>query len=100
MGHSKGGNGVSVTDDEIIRSVKLRFRVCNYLFRLGAIWFLVGATLSVFPLSIEPWVPDAVEITGGGIFLAAFAVTLAIYRCPVCDRYLSRFRPRKDQCPN
>jgi hypothetical protein len=40
----------------------------------------------------------AVGITGAGIFSAAFALTLAIYRCPVCDRFLSRFRPRKDQC--
>jgi hypothetical protein len=37
---------------------------------------------------------------GAGIFSAAVGLTLAIYRCPVCDRYLSRFRSRKELCPH
>jgi rubrerythrin len=43
---------------------------------------------------------EIIQWVGFGIFSAAFALTLAIYRCPVCDRYLSRFRPRKELCPN
>jgi hypothetical protein len=38
------------------------------------------------------------ELIGLGIFMSGFAITLAIYRCPVCDHYLSKFRPDKTKC--
>ncbi len=88
-----------MTDEEVIRTVKVRYRVCNYLFRLGIIGFVVGAVLGNLSLPMDKWIPDGIAIAGAAVFLSAFAVTLALYRCPVCDRYLSRFRPRKDQCP-
>jgi rRNA maturation protein Nop10 len=25
-------------------------------------------------------------------------MTFALYRCPVCDHYLSKFRPNKEKC--
>ncbi len=88
-----------MTEEEIIRSVKVRYRVCNYLFRLGIVGFFAGAVLGNIPLNVERWIPDGIAIAGAAIFLSATVVTLALYRCPVCDRYLSRFRPRADQCP-
>ena len=89
-----------MTSEEIIRSVQLRFRACNYLFRLGAIFLLVGVAFEILRWSSSEWIPFSIELTGAGIFFSAFVLTLAIYRCPVCDHYLSRFRPRKDQCPH
>ena len=89
-----------MNDEDVIKAVRLRYRICNYLFTLGAAWYAIGAILSLFLRSAS----DArtafvvVEVVGAGIFSAAFAVSLAIYRCPVCDHFLSRFRPRKDQC--
>ena len=91
--------------EEVLKSVRLRYRVCNYLFRLGIISFILGvigqnagaymhvdaSTLQFFMMA---------EVVGGGIFLSAVAVTLAIYRCPICDKYLSKFRPRKEYCPS
>jgi hypothetical protein len=91
--------------EEVLKSVRLRYRVCNYLFRLGITSLVLGAigenagasmhmdasTLQLFMMT---------EVVGAGIFLSAVAVTLAIYRCPVCDKYLSKFRPRKEFCPS
>ena len=91
---------LKLTSEEIIRSVQLRFRVCSYLFRLGAIFIFVGFTVNLLHWSPSEWIPFSIELTGAGIFFSAFVLTLAIYRCPVCDCYLSRFRPRKDQCPH
>jgi rRNA maturation endonuclease Nob1 len=34
------------------------------------------------------------------IFSAAFVMARVIYRCAVCDRYFSRFRPPKEFCPS
>ena len=96
-------NAISTSpENEIIKAVRRRFRVCNYLFKASALWFAVGGLVMI--LSRRD--PDGqtialvIELVGAGIFSVAFALTLAIYRCPACDRYLSRFRPRKDQCPN
>jgi hypothetical protein len=90
-----------VNDEDVIKSVRLRYRICNYLLTLGAAWILIGQILRLVLRSADVYALYAVVvvmISGAGIFSAAFAVTLAIYRCPVCDRFLSRFRPRKDQC--
>lgn len=89
-----------MTEEEIIKAVRLRYRICNYLFRLGAIWIFVGAVVGAFALFHDWWIWPrySVELVGFGIFTSAFALTLAIYRCPVCDRYLSKFRPDKTKC--
>lgn len=88
-----------MNESDIIKEVRWRFRICNYLIRLGFAWFAVGVILSLIPNQPElGWIATVIEIAGGGIFSAAFVLTFAIYRCPICDRYLSRFRPRKDQC--
>jgi hypothetical protein len=90
-----------MNDEEVIKSVRGRYRVYNYFFRLGIGWFIVGAVIgSVSPQYHADGTASMVELVGAGIFSAAFILTLAIYRCPVCDHYLSRFRPRKDQCPH
>jgi hypothetical protein len=91
-----------VSDEEVIRAVKWRYRTCNYLFRLGFGWIIAGVVLSLFPTSLKSLGESAgtVELVGFGIFSSAVALTLAIYRCPVCDRFLSRFRPQKNLCPH
>ena len=86
-----------LTEHEVIAAVRWRFRICNYLFRLGILWVLVGYAGLIFKTEVEALFMT-VLITGFGIFLSAFALTLAIYRCPVCDRYISRFRPSKQHC--
>ena len=97
--------GNSGRAEEVLKSVRLRYRVCNYLFRLGIISFGLGAigqsastSMHVDACTLQFFMMT--EVVGGGIFLSAVAVTLAIYRCPVCDKYLSKFRPRKEYCPS
>src|SRR5215472_7953626 len=94
----------NTTPDEaaIIKEVRRRYRICNYLFRAGVLWMLAG--YAGILLTHKPgqdmngfWI--TVVFIGFGIFSTAFAFTLAIYRCPVCDKYLSRFRPDKRKCP-
>jgi len=92
-----------MSDEDVVKAVRYRYRVCNYLLVLGLTWNLAGLILR--PLLSSAGVDSqsgllSFQITGGGILAAAFAVTLAMYRCPVCDHYLSRFRSRKDQCGN
>ena len=85
----------------VLQEVRMRYRICNYLFRLGAIWMLAGyAILFLAKASRElNQLGFVVILIGAGIFSAAAALTFAIYRCPVCDKYLSRFRPNKRICP-
>ena len=92
-----------MTEQEIIEVVRWRYRICHYLFRLGAIWILTGAVVGLFSIRYEwwGWPRDTVELiglSGLGIFTSAFALTLAIYRCPVCDHHLSKFWPYKERC--
>ena len=92
-----------VTEEEIIQTVSWRYRICHYFFRLGAIWILTGAVVGLFSIHYEwwNWPRDTVEIIGLiglGIFTSAFALTLAVYRCPVCDHHLSKFWPYKERC--
>ncbi|HEY6466909.1 MAG TPA: hypothetical protein VIY69_13000, partial [Candidatus Acidoferrales bacterium] len=60
----------------------------------------VVAIICRLPLPFDRGLLDdigfASEVIAAGIFSTAFAFTLAIYRCPICDKYLSRFRPRKE----
>lgn len=95
--------------EKILRSVSERYRICNYLFRAGAVWLTAGLVCLVFAVlfGIDPETGRLVvrlfwlfEGIGLGIFSIALAMTFAIYRCPVCDCYLSRFRPDKLRCPN
>ena len=97
---SKQITRIDMPPEEIIRSVKMRFRICNYLFNTGAIWLGLGIILGLifknrsdFEFAIEMTMP------GVAIYTIALALTLAIYHCPVCDKYLSRFRPDKLRCP-
>ena len=89
-----------MTDEETIKAVRWRYRICNYLFRLGAIWILGGAIIGVLAVRFQwwNWQGHEIELVGFGIFTAGAAMTLAIYRCPVCDRYLSKYRPDKTKC--
>ena len=95
----------SLSEDEVLSAVRWRFRICGYLFRLSFAWLFLGLALAVVlnshrsgPFDDAVWI--ATELVGVGIFSTAFVLTLAIYRCPVCDKYLSRFRPRKELCPS
>jgi hypothetical protein len=93
----KGGQ---VTDEEIVQAVRWRYRICNYLFRLGAIWILAGAIIRFLATRYDwwNWQGHEIELVGFGIFTAGLAMTFAIYRCPVCDHYLSKYRPDKKRC--
>jgi quinol-cytochrome oxidoreductase complex cytochrome b subunit len=93
---------VNSTESEVIKTVRWRFRLCRYMFNLGALWILAGGLLHLLAARFggDFTFPEIIQWVGFAIFSAAFALTLAIYRCPVCDRYLSRFRPRKELCPN
>jgi hypothetical protein len=97
--------GRTLSDEEVLRAVRWRFRICNYLFKLGAAWIVLGIIGLLFVDAFHTDatssdIPFVVELIGFGIFSAAFVLTLAVYRCPVCDKYLSRFRPQKEYCPS
>ena len=103
---SKQITRIDLQPEEIIRSVKMRFRICNYLFNTGACWMAASGVLGILIiLEGHHAEPDALSLLltlimiGTAIYTLAFALTLAIYRCPVCDKYLSRFRPDKLHCP-
>jgi hypothetical protein len=94
-------NQPAVTDDAVLKEVRWRYRICNYLFTLGAMWWAAGYGGGLFarkPGADIGLIWMMIALVGFGIFSAAFAMTLAIYRCPVCDKYLSRFRPDKTRC--
>jgi hypothetical protein len=84
----------------VLQEVRWRYRICNYLFRAGAAWMFAGYALTFLAKQGRELAElgVALVVVGFGIFSAAFALTLAIYRCPVCDKYLSRFRPDKRKC--
>jgi hypothetical protein len=86
--------GMPLAEEEIVEAVRKPYRICNYLFTLGGIWIGAGGVISLFARELG----IIVGLVGLGIFTGASAVTLAIYRCPACDQYLSRFRPDKKKC--
>jgi len=97
--------GPILSEEETLRAVRRRFRICSYLFKLGAVWMGIGIIGLMFADTFHSDatfynIPFVIELVGFGIFSAAFVLTLAIHRCPVCDKYLSRFRPRKEYCPS
>jgi hypothetical protein len=90
-------------EEGVLRAVRWRFRICNYFFNFGVAWMLVGFVGVLLQDRFHAdatfnGLPFVVELIGFAIFSSAFVLTLAIYRCPVCDKYLSRFRPRKEYC--
>jgi hypothetical protein len=90
-------SGAGLTDPRVVASVRWRFRICNYLFNLAGAWLLLGALVRLFDHE-DTMIFTAILVTGFGIFWSACALTLAIYRCPVCDKYIRRFRPSKEHC--
>ncbi len=85
-----------MTESEVIQEVRRRYRICNRLFTVGGLIWIPA--LGAYELTGRKlWL--VIMFIGYGIFFFAFALTLAIYRCPVCNKYLSRFRPDKTKCP-
>ena len=88
-----------MTDEEIIKAVRWRYRICNYLFRLGVIWILVAVVGGILaPRFGWDWPQITIELIGLALLMSGGAMTLAIYRCPACDRYLNKYRPDKERC--
>jgi hypothetical protein len=77
--------------NEIIHLVNERNRVCRYLFVVAAIWVCGGGLLYFLWLGFEDQnthirlVSFVLQMVGYGTFSIAFAVQLALYRCPICD---------------
>jgi len=86
-----------MTAEQVILEVRRRYRICNRFFTAGACIWALGLVASALTRRAL-WL--GIPYAGLGIFFVGFALTLAIYRCPVCNRYLSRFRPDKRKCPN
>jgi hypothetical protein len=92
---------------EASRTLLIRYRVCRYLFHTAGIWIVVGVVsfvaaffsseVNVAKLLVRGF--ESSEAIGVGVFTIALAVTFAIYRCPVCDAYLSPLRLDKFRCP-
>jgi hypothetical protein len=82
----------------LTKEMRWRFRACSYLFGVGAVWIFCGTLVNVlFHLladrrtqeeSLPIWF--TLSMVGFGITSAGFALSLAIWRCPVCDRFLRR----------
>jgi len=65
---------IDLQPEEIIRSVKMRFRICNYLFNTAAICIGVGVILgSIFNNRFDS---EIALMIGAATFTAAFALTL------------------------
>ena len=88
-----------------VRTMRIRSRVCRYLFNAAGIWLIVFASFwawNEFGLHNREVAEHIFQLSYLGytiIMVVAFAVTLAVYRCPACDKYLSRFRKDKLHCP-
>ncbi len=75
--------GRTLSDEEVFRAVRWRFRICNYLFTLGAAWMVIGIVGHLFEGALHTDlafddIPFVMELIGLGIFSAAFVLTLAI----------------------
>jgi hypothetical protein len=96
---------IDMQPDEIIRMVAWRFRISRYIFVLAAVWMVVAAAIYFFWLGFDyqntnlQLASFVLQMIGYAITLVAFAVQLATYRCPVCDKFLSRVRKDKPYCP-
>jgi hypothetical protein len=93
---SKQITRINLQPEEIIRIVAWRFRICRYISVVGAVWLIVAAAIYFFWLGFDyqnsnlHLVSFVLQMIGYAIILVAFAVQLATYRCPVCDKFLSR----------
>jgi len=86
-----------MTTDQVILEVRRRYRICNRLFTTGACIWALGLVANALTQRAL-WL--GVAYVGASIFVAGAGLTVAIYRCPVCNKFLSRFRPDKRKCPN
>jgi hypothetical protein len=93
--------------EEIIRLVKERFRICDYLSRALGFWLLGAAVIAAgFQITepdssrnYGPTVLFVMILIGSAMSACILAVKFALYRCPVCDRSLIRSREDKFHCP-
>ena len=82
----------------LTKDMRWRFRACSYLFNVGAVWILCGTLLNLLVRLVadrrtqEEFSPIwfTLSMVGFGITSAGFALSLAIWRCPVCDKFLRR----------
>ncbi len=80
------------------KEMRWRFRACSYLVVVGVVWIFCGTWLNVlFHLLADRRTQEesfpiwfTLSMVGFGIVTAGFALALAIWRCPVCDRLLLR----------
>jgi hypothetical protein len=97
---SKEITRIDLQPEEIIRTVKTRFRVCRYLFNTGACWFAACGIASILDLLGRYYAPKVVEpeiittflMISLAIVSVGVAVAFAIFRCPVCDIFLGSHR--------
>jgi ribosomal protein S27AE len=93
--------------EEIIRVVKERYRISNYLSGALAFWILGAAAVASGLQITEPHsgrngtltLPFVVLLVGTAMSACILAVKFALYRCPVCDKNLIGFHPDKFHCP-
>jgi len=85
-----------MTTEQVILEVRRRYRICNRFFTAGACIWALGMLANALTRRAL-WL--GIACAGLGIFFVGFGLTLTIYRCPVCNKYLSRFRPDKRKCP-
>ena len=86
-----------MTTEQVILEVRRRYRICNRFFTVGACVWALGLVANALTQQAL-WL--GIAYGGLGIFFVGFGLTLSIYRCRVCNKYLSRFRPDKRKCPN
>ena len=96
---------IDLEPEEIIRIVAWRFRISRYIFAVAAVWLVVAAAICFFWLGFDYQNTNlrlasfVMQMIGSAIVLVAFSVQLATYRCPVCDKFLSRVHKNKPHCP-
>jgi hypothetical protein len=102
---SKQITHIDLQPEEIIRIVAWRFRISRYIFVVSAVWMVVAAAIYFFWLGFDYQNTNlrlasfVMQMIGSAIIFVAFAIQLATYRCPVCDKFLSRVRKNKPNCP-
>jgi hypothetical protein len=102
---SKQITRIDLQPEEIIRIVAWRFRISRYIFVVSAVWIVVAAAIYFFWLGFDyqntnlHLVSFVMQMIGCAIIFVAFAVQLATYRCPVCDKFLGRVHKNKPNCP-
>jgi len=90
-------NAEEMRVEQVILEVRRRYRICNRFFTTGAcIWALglVATALTRRPLCL------GIACAGLAVFFIGAGLAVAIYRCPVCNKFLSRFRRDESKCPN